>query len=139
MTKETEKVALTIPYDSGFTHVLFNLAGQGYSHIIVDYSGGGDEGAVNDVMIVENGNLTETEDKWIIKDNYTPLEPNDELLKLLEDTSYDRILNNLNDWWNNEGGGGRLFISTHNNEYHCEHYINVTIEKEETLTGTLTD
>lgn len=40
MAKKKTIVNATIPLDSGFTHVLFNLAAQGYSHIKVDYSGG---------------------------------------------------------------------------------------------------
>ena len=35
--EETTEVKCTIPLDSGFTHILFNLASQGYSHIYVEY------------------------------------------------------------------------------------------------------
>ena len=38
----------------------------------------------------------------------------------------DRILNDIEDWWNNDGGNGHILIETSTGSYSIENNINIT-------------
>lgn len=135
-------ISLTIPENSAFTHVLFNLAAQGYSYIKISYSGGGDSGSIDGISLVERGCLKEDEDGEPIPVEGVKMitaDPDHNLKNLLEKKAYDNILLDANDWWNSEGGGGTLFIATEDAKYYGDHYINVVKEEHEILSGKFGD
>lgn len=133
-------IAATIPLSSGFTHLLFNLAAQGFEWVKISYSGGGDDGSVDDVKLVPTGALSikNGEVNWI-NEEYEDVEIEKELKDKLENTAYEKVLNSADDWWNNEGGGGTLYINTMDASYHGDHYVNVTETIDSTLTGKFGD
>jgi hypothetical protein len=134
-----EDIGLTIPYDSAFTHVLFNLAAQGFEYIKIQYSGGGDSGCIDDVYLVRQGAI-KIEDGEVSENNDRDYaDPDRKLRLLIEEKAYDRVLNNADDWYNNEGGGGTLYISTMDGTYHGDHYVNETTTHDSTLTGKFGD
>lgn len=139
------KVTCTIPLDSGFTHILFNLASQGYSHVYVEYHGGGDQGAIETIRPLKRGTVKESEEEFpkIIATEGLVVEDRDEfdseLKQVLEDKIYKDILDSASDWYNNEGGGGTLFISTEDYKYKCDHFYNVIHEEHEDINGTFRD
>lgn len=137
MEKE-ETVSINIPYESGFTHILFNLAGQGYSCIRIDYSGGGDEGHIQDINVMKRKG-TDPDVKFYNQagEDGPPLD--DKLSDIIRDRAYKHILDDADDWCNNEGGGGTLYISTDDGEYHADHYINIISTEESSLDGQLFD
>ena len=133
-------VSCTIPLDSGFTHILFNLASQGYSHIYVEYYGSGDNGAIEQVSLLKRGTVIETEDGFPeIKNDAKYYSLEDELDKLIDDKIYKYILEDASDWYNNEGGGGKLFISTEDCKFIGDHYYNIIHEEHEELKGEFRD
>jgi hypothetical protein len=133
------EISLTIPIDSGFTHVLFNLAAQGFEYIKIQYSGGGDSGCIDDVYLVHQGTI-EIEDGIVSENNDRDYaDPDEELKDLIEEKAIKHVLDNADDWWNNEGGGGTLYISTADGSYHGHHYVNVTETIDSVLTGKFGD
>jgi hypothetical protein len=140
MTKERKVIATTIPLDSGFTHLLLNIAAQGYAWIEVEYSGGGDYGAIDTIELIPTGALDIEDGEINWHDDQCEkacLEEN--LQEHVEDFAHSKILSNADDWWNNDGGGGILYISTLDGSYHGNHYVNVTETIDSVLTGKLGD
>ena len=87
--------------------------------LVLHYSGGGDSGAIDDVVYykkIKNGNSDDLEnfEEMIIKFDS----------KAIEDFAYP-ILNDIEDWWNNEGGNGKMFIDLESLEYKIENEIRV--------------
>lgn len=134
---ETKTVSLTIPIKSGFTHVLFNLAAQGYEYIKITYSGSGDSGSIDDIELIKNGLVTI--DNTVEDDSEDNDRPDGDLGKLIEEKAYKQVLNDADDWWNNDGGGGLLYISTQDGGYHSDHYVYVTETVESVITGKFGD
>ena len=83
MKTKIKEIGLTIPYDSVFTDVLLNLGGQGYSHVIINYSGGGDSGAIDEINLIKKGGVTEYDTEWKLNNKYEFDNPNDELSNIL--------------------------------------------------------
>jgi len=139
MSEEKKEINCTIPLDSGFTHILFNLASQGYSHIFARYSGSGDDGGVDEMYLVERGGVHEEEGSLPeLEGDAVLADIEDELSKVLMEKVYE-ILSHEDDWYNNEGGGGTLFISTDDGKYRGDHYINVTESVHNDVEGVLGD
>lgn len=139
-TKQDVVVTCTIPLDSGFTHILFNIAAQGYSHIVIEYSGSGDSGGIDEIYAVKRGGVKENEgDIPELKSNFVRVDLDGDLEQVIQDVAYKQVLNDATDWYNNEGGGGRLFISTDDSKYEADHYYNVVSEEHEQLSGRLGD
>jgi hypothetical protein len=138
---EPLEIDVTIPLESGFTHVLFNLAAQGIGLITVSYSGGGDNGAIDEIVGYRIGDFEEPED---LQDEPPKLKGEDitfseEVEKLIEHEAYDQILENASDWVNNDGGGGTLYIYTASGDYYCDHYYYVTATEEDSFSGKMKD
>ena len=134
------KISCTIPLDSGFTHILFNLASQGYSHIYVEYYGSGDDGAIEQMSALKREDVEEEEDVFPeIKDKAEYHSVEEELAKVIENKVYEHILASASDWYNNEGGGGKLFISTEDCKFIGDHYYNIIHEEHEELRGKFGD
>ena len=129
----------TIPLTSGFTHILFNLAAQGYSHIKIEYSGGGDEGAIDDILLIERGGVEEKEDGIHELRDCKMADVAQELKDLLEQKAYKHVLDSADDWYNNEGGGGTLYISCDDGKYIGELYVCEIKRHYETLEGQFAD
>lgn len=133
------EISLTIPEDSGFTHVLFNLAAQGFEFIKINYSGGGDSGCIDDVYLLFHGTATIEGDNISENNDRDYAHPDTVLKELIEQKALDQVLDKADDWWNNEGGGGTLYISTLDGSYYGDHYVNVTDTIDSKLTGKFGD
>lgn len=136
---ETKEISLTIPVTSGFTHVLFNLAAQGYDYIKITYSGSGDSGCIDDVHLIKKGLINIEDDVVEDQSDYNNDYPDDDLRKLIENKAYKYVLNDADDWYNNDGGGGTLYISTLDGSYHSDHYVTVTETVDSVITGKFGD
>jgi hypothetical protein len=134
-----EKISLTIPKDSGFTHVLFNLAAQGFEYIKIEYSGGGDDGCIDDVYLLFHGTTTIKDGEVSENNDRDYASPDQELKDLIDGKATNQVLDKADDWWNNEGGGGTLYISTLDGTYYGNHYVNETTTHNSTLTGNFKD
>ena len=136
------KIKATIGLESGFSHILFNLSAQGYAAVKVEYSGGGDEGSIESMTLLKAGTVNFTDEgveEADSKDGGELYELDDDLYELISSKVDDEILQNASDWWNNEGGGGTLWISTYDAKYHGDHYINVISREDQILTGQMKD
>jgi hypothetical protein len=142
MTKKKKLPILsaTVDLKVGFTHLLFNLFAQGYSHICFEYSGGGDSGCIDSVTAYRIGDVEVTEEKEIkVKDKAKTAELESELRDILDNAVTSKILEEADDWWNNEGGGGTLWLDCRDASYIGDHYINITTTEESKLEGKLGD
>src|SRR5687767_5510347 len=63
MSDHEEKISIKIPKKSGFSHILFNIAAAGYTHIVITYSGSGDDGSIESVRGYKKGFVEENGDE----------------------------------------------------------------------------
>ena len=115
--------------ENEMTSLLFKLADLGVTGIKVKYDGGGDSGAIEWI-----GYTTEKCDTpEDVNDNINDWE-NDSNLAQLDSEAYflienfvdDTILNDIEDWWNNEGGFGDLCICVPSGKYIINNHIRIT-------------
>lgn len=107
-----EIIQTTIPLESGFTNILFNLAAQGVKNIIIRYSGSGDSGQLDEMIAIK-------------RDDSTEYELENSLKTRIENYVFSNLIDRLPDWYNNEGGGGELVIEVADASYSCDHYVNI--------------
>lgn len=111
---------------------LLQLADLGITGIKVHYEGGGDSGAIENVVYTtkENANFDDIEDlnSWDKDKDLRSL--NSDLCSTIENFAHEHILDDLEDWWNNEGGYGQLLIKVPSGEYLIHNNIRI-IEIEE--------
>lgn len=133
------KISSTIPLTSGFTDILLNIAAQGFDYIKISYSGSGDSGCIEDVYLAPKGKIIIDDDGVNEYNDRDYAYPDDELNNLLQDKAYAYVLDDADDWYNNEGGGGELYISTLDGSFYCNHYTYELISKDTILTGKFGD
>jgi hypothetical protein len=98
--------------------------------INISYEGGGDDGCINDITTT-----SESLDKYDINNAFETIldcddnslgKNNKKLLDQLEEFTIDNILDDIEDWWNNEGGYGNLCILIPSGEYKIYNSIRYT-------------
>jgi hypothetical protein len=87
----------------------------------IAYNGGGDSGAIENIgfyslpeMKINSVNVDEfwTHDDWdVYPEGQSSADPDKTLTDKLEDWATSTVLNNIEDWWNNDGGYGILTIN----------------------------
>jgi hypothetical protein len=102
------------------TTVLFKLADLGITGVKVKYDGGGDSGAIEwigyttekcDTPEDVNDNINDWDNEYTL----TNLDGN--LYYQIESFADEKLLNDIEDWWNNEGGFGELCICVPSGKY----------------------
>lgn len=115
MTEEEKKV---------FKQVM-DLRDKGVEFIKIEYAGAGDSGSIENTLMYnksitkimwEDNNLGHLEDEHF---NYT-------LSNELESYIYNSILNNIEDWWNNDGGYGTILIRLKDLKYKINNNVYYT-------------
>jgi hypothetical protein len=101
---------------------LVTLALEGYKSILIYYAGSGDSGSIEEILLHKKEfDIDDFEfylhnsegislDNQIIKDN-------------IEQFIMDNILDNIEDWYNNEGGDGTVYIKIPSGEYHVDNQV----------------
>jgi hypothetical protein len=115
--------------ENEMTSLLFKLADLGVTGIKVKYDGGGDSGAIEWI-----GYTTEKCDTpEDVNDNINDWETDSALTNLDGDLYYqiesfadEKLLNDIEDWWNNEGGFGDLCICVPSGKYIINNHIRIT-------------
>jgi hypothetical protein len=108
------------------TGLLFKLADMGITGIKVHYDGGGDSGAIEDISYTTKPCETpddvddNTETGWGSENNLADLDQ--EAYKAIEEFAY-KILDDIEDWWNNEGGFGDLSICVPSGKYMIDNHV----------------
>ena len=119
--------------------VLIQLADQGVTGIKVHYDGGGDSGAIEGIVYtdLEDANFSDIDSvsAWDQDMNLATL--NSSAYTTIENFAHETILDNIEDWWNNEGGYGDLSIKVPSGEYIVYNNIRITEVEEYNHGGNL--
>lgn len=110
---------------------LVMLRDMGYTHLRIAYSGGGDSGQIDEIdaqqivdgKVVEENNLIDDE----VEVSY----------EIIKDWVDSNLLNDIEDWWNNEGGYGEVLIDLSDLSYELDNNIYVTNTESFNHSGTL--
>ena len=94
--------------------VILELKDLGVDRVAIHYSGSGDSGDIDDVTYYNKaGEVVEIE------------EEHKEVHEKVKDYAFI-ILNDIEDWWNNDGGYGVLNMFISQNTYSIENHIYIT-------------
>jgi len=129
--------------ENEMTDLLLKLADLGVTGIKIFYSGSGDSGDIDDVVYTTTKEVTFYDIMNLSnygQENTLYLATLDgELRDDLIDFANEKILNNLEDWWNNDGGYGVMLIKIPSGEYEINNTIYVTDTEEFEHEGDLID
>jgi hypothetical protein len=111
------------------TSLLFKLADLGVTGIKVKYDGAGDSGSIVWIgYTTEKCNTPEDVndniDDWENDSNLAQLDS--EAYSLIENFAEETILNDIEDWWNNDGGFGDLCICLPSGKYIINNHVRIT-------------
>jgi hypothetical protein len=115
--------------ENELTGLLLKLADIGVTGIKVKYDGAGDSGAIEWIgYTTEKCNTPEDVgnniNDWENDSNLAQLDS--AAYSLIEDFAQDKILEDIEDWWNNEGGFGELCICIPSGKYIINNHIRIT-------------
>jgi hypothetical protein len=111
------------------TGLLLKLADLGITGIKVHYDGGGDSGCIDWIgyTIKKCNDPEDVNDNIYVWDHDVDLAKlNSEACSLIENFANEKILDELEDWWNNEGGFGDLCICIPSGKYFVSNHVRVT-------------
>ena len=110
------------------TGLLLKLADLGVTGIKVVYEGGGDSGAIEWIGYTTEPCETpnDVEDKVDAWGSPSLTELDQGAYRLIENFAHNKILDDIEDWWNNDGGYGELSICVPSGEYMINNNVRVT-------------
>ena len=114
--------------ENELTGLLLKLADLGVTGIKVKYDGAGDSGAIEWMGYTKEScetpeDVNDTIDDWAVECNLSVFDLG--LYNQFESFAYD-ILNDIEDWWNNEGGFGDLCICVPSGKYIINNHVRIT-------------
>ena len=112
---------------------LIKIKDMGFTHIRATYSGGGDSGQIDNIEVLKGEN-TEDED-FIEEEDISEFKEID--CEIIEEWINNFMLNDIEDWWNNEGGYGEVLINLSDLSYKIDSNIYITNIESFEHTGTL--
>lgn len=100
--------------------VMTYLSDLGFDRVIYNFSGGGDSGDIEPAVLLREGEEEDDIDSKELEKrrNSTASDHLDWLQTIADD-----VLNNIEDWWNNEGGGGKMTMHVPTGKYEIDNYI----------------
>ena len=105
------------------TQTLIQLADLGVTGIRINYEGGGDSGCIEDIYYTDKEGVLLDEVQNLPWDSKDLRKLSSEFSTNIENFTIDTILDDIEDWWNNEGGNGTLAILVPSGEYIVENNI----------------
>ena len=111
------------------TGLLLQLADLGVTGIKIIYSGGGDSGAIDEIIYTteEVTFLEDLENLDLYSENVLNLRDlSTSLYSDIEDFATSKLLDNIEDWWNNDGGYGTVLITIPSGNYKINNNIYFT-------------
>ncbi len=119
--------------ENEMTGLLLKLADLGVTGVKIFYSGSGDSGDIDDVVYTTTKEAAFN--NIMNLSNYGEgilylADLDGELRDDLIDFANEKILNNLEDWWNNDGGYGAMIIKIPSGQYEIHNTIYVTDTEE---------
>ena len=126
--------------ENDMTGLLLQLADLGVTGIKIIYSGGGDSGAIDEIIYT-----TEEVTTFEYLDYLDPYSENvlnlrdlsTSLYSDLEDFATSKLLDEIEDWWNNEGGHGTVLIAIPSGNYKINNNIYISNTEEFIHNGNL--
>ena len=115
--------------ENEMTGLLLKLADLGVTGIKIFYSGGGDSGDIDDIVYTTTKEATFNNIMNLTSygENLLNLQTlDDELSDRIKDFANEKILNDLEDWWNNDGGYGTMLIKIPSGKYEINNMIYTT-------------
>ena len=115
--------------ENEMTGLLLQLADLGVTGIKIFYSGGGDSGDIDDIVYTTTKEATFNNIMNLTSygENLLNLQTlDDELSDKIKDFANEKILNDLEDWWNNDGGYGTMLIKIPSGKYEINNMIYTT-------------
>jgi len=119
--------------ENDMTGLLLQLADLGVTGIKVIYSGGGDSGAIDDIIYTteEVTSLQDLDDLDPYSENVLNLRDlSTSFYSDIEDFATSKLLDEIEDWWNNEGGFGTVLISIPSGNYTINNSIYISNTEE---------
>ena len=119
--------------ENEMTGLLLKLADLGVTGVKIFYSGGGDSGDIDDVVYTttKEAAFNDIMNLSTYGEGILHLADLDgELRDDLIDFANEKILNDLEDWWNNDGGYGVMIIKIPSGEYEITNTIYITDTEE---------
>ena len=113
---------------------LLRAADYGITGIKVYYEGGGDSGAIDYIIYTKDALGDDDEEAFDVIESMegwsgdpTNLNTLDhELYNAIDNFAIEHILDNIEDWWNNDGGHGSLCIMIPSGKYKVFNNIRIT-------------
>ena len=93
--------------------VMTYLGDLGFNRVQINYSGGGDSGAIDTTMYLKPGD-DEEQDYNLSEKQKNNL--NETVRSFIDDLANTK-LNDIEDWWNNDGGFGVMIINIPSGEF----------------------
>jgi predicted class III extradiol MEMO1 family dioxygenase len=103
---------------------LLKLAIEGYKSILVHYEGSGDSGAIDRVSLSKIEFDSDDFTYWNHESVCRGIE-DAKLESLIRAFVENELLENIEDWYNHEGGQGTVLIKIPSGEYHIDNEIRV--------------
>jgi hypothetical protein len=97
----------------------------GVFQITIGYSGGGDSGDIDYIEFINK-------DGGIVKID-------SDIENDVREIAFNKILDSVSDWYNNEGGGGTLMLEVPSGEWKTDHYVNIIVTENESYDGNIED
>ncbi len=104
--------------DQEIINYLLKLKDQSVQLIKLSYNGVGDEGCIDTVIYTKSDSFGEDEDESEL-DNVA-LGISDDIENKFKEYCSDSLLQNIEDWYNNEGGYGHIIFKLADNSYTIE-------------------
>lgn len=104
---------------------LIRLADLGVTGIRINYEGSGDSGCIEEMLYTNKEGVSIREVQNLPWDSKNLRELSNELANNIENFAHEEILDDVEDWWNNEGGSGTLSILVPSGEYNVENNIRI--------------
>ena len=126
--------------ENEMTGLLLQLADLGVTGIKIFYSGGGDSGDIDDIVYTttKEADFINIINLTVYGQDVLNLQTlDDELADKIKDFANEKILNDLEDWWNNDGGYGAMLIKIPSGQYEISNNIYTTDTEEFEHNGNL--
>lgn len=124
--------------ENSLEKIMFGLVSHGIKKVVVYYEGGGDSGAIEYVNATQDPDIDyDTLKNW--DQEYLLNDIDTGLSTLIEDYCQEMLLNDIEDWWNNEGGHGYVHIDVELGTYTINNSIRVADYEEYIHVGNLKD
>ena len=115
--------------ENELTGLLLKLADIGVTGVKVLYDGAGDSGAIEWIGYTKepcetpedvNDNVDDWENDWVLA------KISADAHNAIEEFAQDKLLDEIEDWWNNEGGWGEVCICVPSGKYIINNHIRIT-------------